>query len=74
MAEPDINNPKFWKCAIFYYNPEDKNRFVARPNGLGLTPNFAHKNIYIILVIALLIVLVFVVFIRYFNVSSSLVG
>lgn len=73
MAEPDINDPRFWKWLIFYYNPEDKNRYVPRANGLGLTPNFAHKSIYIVIASAILIILIFVLIVRYFNVSSGLV-
>ena len=72
MAEPDINDPRFWKWLIFYYNPGDKNRYVQRPNGLGLTPNFVHKSIYIVIACTLLIILIFVFIIRYFNVSSGL--
>jgi len=62
MSEPDINDPKFWKWRVFYYNPRDKNRYIPRPEGLGLTPNFAHKDAYIIPGAILLIILVLVLY------------
>jgi len=61
MDEPDIYDPKYWKWSTFYYNPHDQNRFAPKQEGLGLTPNFAHKSIWFmaggILIITLILVL-----------------
>ncbi len=62
MVEADFNDPKFWKWSVFYYNPHDKNRWVPRREGLGLCPNYAHKDIYLILGGTLLILLIFILF------------
>ncbi len=62
MGEPESNDPQYWKWSVFYYNPNDKNRFVQRPDGLGLSPNYAHKGIYLILALVLLVILVFLLY------------
>jgi uncharacterized membrane protein len=62
MNEPDINDPKFWKWSVFYYNPKDEHLFVPRPDGLGLSFNFAHKTPYIIIGGILILVLALVLY------------
>jgi uncharacterized membrane protein len=42
----DSNN---YKWGIFYYNQKDPRSLVSRRKGIGLSPNFANPNFYIIL-------------------------
>ncbi len=62
MDEPDISDPTYWKWSIFYYNPKDNNVLVPRPNGLGLTFNYAHKTPYFIIGCILVITLTLVLY------------
>lgn len=62
MNQPDIKDPKYWKCSMFYYNPNDPNRYVPRPEGLGLSPNYAHPDIYFIVGAALAIIVTLIFF------------
>lgn len=40
-----INNNKYWKWGVFYYNPDDKRLFLPKRNpSYGITINFANKN------------------------------
>ena len=54
-----LDEDDYWIYGIFYYNPEDKKRFINNRVGIGTTMNLAHKSgkIIIVLTIACLLAL-----------------
>lgn len=48
-ATPEPVNDNYWKAGMFYYNPDDPAIFVAKRVGIGYTPNFAHKVVWLVL-------------------------
>ncbi len=59
MENDQFNNPENWKWGILYFNPDDPRYIVPkRVRSLGWTFNFAHKRIYIALLLIICILFI----------------
>jgi uncharacterized membrane protein len=45
-----VDDDRFWKAGIFYFNPDDPSMFVPKRFGVGWTGNFARPGIWILLI------------------------
>lgn len=53
----DIDDDRYWKGGLFYFNKEDPSLFVEKRFGIGWTINFARPMGYLIVFIPLIIIL-----------------
>ncbi|RTQ93575.1 DUF1648 domain-containing protein [Lysinibacillus telephonicus] len=54
----DIDEDKYWKGGMFYFNKNDPSIFVEKRFGVGWTINFANPIGYIIVLVPLIIIIV----------------
>jgi len=52
----DRKDSKYWKLGMFYFNPQDKETFVPKRTGFGVTMNFA-KSIPLLVFIGAIVLL-----------------
>ncbi|RYE16304.1 MAG: hypothetical protein EOP42_34165 [Sphingobacteriaceae bacterium] len=53
MNKFDHTDVEFWKWGVIYYNPNDDSLIVPKLSGLGWTVNFAHRFVYLFLLIVI---------------------
>lgn len=58
MTGRSVRKP--WKGGLFDYNPQDPEVSIPRPNGLGYTLNFAHREAWVVIGVILSIPLMIV--------------
>ncbi|QQE79236.1 DUF1648 domain-containing protein [Alicyclobacillus sp. SO9] len=46
-----IDDDKYWKGGVFYFNPSDPSLFVPKRFGIGFTVNFGRPSVFITIVI-----------------------
>lgn len=54
--EINIEDDKYWKLGLFYFNKEDPSIFIEKRFGIGFTVNFANPISILIIVVFLLII------------------
>lgn len=58
----DVDEDRFWKGGLIYYNPDDPSVFVEKRFGIGWTMNMANKRGYVTFVLPLILLLLFTLF------------
>lgn len=56
----EVNDDKYWKAGLFYFNKDDPSIFVEKRFGVGWTINFANPIGYLIIFFPILLILLFV--------------
>lgn len=57
-----LDDDKYWKGGIIYYNKDDPRIFVPKRNGFGYTLNFGNRWSYLILFIIILAIVIPIIF------------
>lgn len=58
----DLDEDRYWKGGLFYFNRNDPSIFVEKRFGVGWTMNFANLMGYLIVIVPLVIILLFTAF------------
>lgn len=55
----DVDDDRYWKGGLIYFNPHDPSIFVEKRFGIGWTMNMANVRGYVVFVLPLVLILVF---------------
>ncbi len=58
----DVDEDRYWKGGLFYFNKDDSSIFVEKRFGIGWTINFARPTSYLLVFVPLIIILLIAVF------------
>lgn len=56
-----VDNDRYWKCGVFYYNPDDPSLFLPERFGVGWTLNWARPAVWAIVIGGFVLTAAFVV-------------